>query len=111
MEGAVRQIGGQPEVDDDVAGEFAKAVESGSNTRFVYDIRQASLLNPYVMKRAGDLAKLPLPDDWKVATLVGSNFVKQFINTIRAFSLTSQAMFERSQIFTDEDGALTWLCD
>lgn len=93
----------------DVAGEFAVAFKEGKPTRFVYDMRQVSMTNSYVMKRASDLAKLPLPTDWKVATLVGSTFIKHFINSIRTISLTSQAMYERSQIFTAEAEALAWL--
>lgn len=95
----------------DVAGEFAAAFAASKRTRFMYDVRQVSLANPYIMKRASDLAKLPLPVDWKVVTLVNSAFVKTFVSTIRAVSLTSQAMYERSQIFSNEAEALAWLCD
>ncbi len=93
----------------DVAGEFARALNEGRATRFIYDARRVNLANPYILKRASDLANLPLPPDWRVATLVSSGFLKHFVHTIRVVSLTSQEMFERSQIFTDEDEAVRWL--
>jgi hypothetical protein len=93
----------------DVAGVFAHAVQHNTPARLLYDVRQIGMFSPHVMKRAGDLGKLPLPDDWRVATVVQSGFVKQLVETIKTFSLLSADQYERSRVFNDLDAALAWL--
>ncbi len=94
---------------DDVAKEFSKAAQEGSPTRFVYDLRNISIVSPYALKRSRDLADLELPSDWKVATLISGAFLAEVTNFVRSISLLSPAMYDRSRTFTQLEEALEWL--
>ncbi len=94
---------------EDVAAVFAKAREEGKAIRLLYDVREIDAISPMQMHRAQQLAELPLPDDWRVATLTGSSFATNMINLIRSISLLAPGMYERSRVFSDEGEALAWL--
>lgn len=93
----------------DVVTTFQQAIDQNKPAHLCYDIREISFFTPYVMKRAGDLGKVPLPPDWRVATVVKSAFARQIIDTIKTISLLSKDMYERSHVFDDYEEALTWL--
>lgn len=93
----------------DVTAVFAEAIRQGQPARLMYDVREVGFFTPHVMKRAGQLAQVPLPADWRVATLVKNAFVRQLVSTIKTISLLSQEMYERSHVFSDEAEALAWL--
>lgn len=94
---------------EDVKAVFARARESGTAARLLYDVREIDAISPRQMRMAQQLADLPLPADWRVATLTGSSFATNMINLIRSISLLSPGMYERSRVFSTEDEALTWL--
>jgi hypothetical protein len=93
----------------DVAGVFAHAIQHNQPARLLYDVRKVGMFSPHVIKRAGDLGKLDLPDDWRVATVVNSGFVKQLVETIKTISLLSADYYSRSRVFNDMEAALEWL--
>jgi len=93
----------------DVVSEFAKALEEGRRTRVMYDLRVVGMLTPYTLQRAQALERgVPVPDDWRVATLVPSEFVANLVNYVISISQMS-GMQSKSRVFSNEDEALAWL--
>jgi hypothetical protein len=66
------------------------------------------MVTSYGVQKAEDLAKLPLPDDWRVATLAGNAFIANMVGYVRLVSLPPE-MHNRSRVFSDEAEALDWL--
>jgi hypothetical protein len=95
---------------DDVAAVFAEAIKSQASVRLMYDVRGIRSPSPYALQRAQDLSKLPLPDDWRVATLTKNAFATNIINFIRKMSLSSDTA-NQSRIFSSEVEALVWLLE
>ena len=93
----------------DVAGLFARALETGENPRIMYDVRGLTFPSRHMLQRAEALNTLPAPDTWRVATLTGSQFATDIINLIRSISLLSADQYARSRVFSDEEMALAWL--
>lgn len=93
---------------EDVAAVFAQALEDQTRVRLMYDVRGLRSPSPYALQRAQDLSKLPLPDDWRVATLTQNAFATNIINFIRKVSLSSD-MVTQSRIFANEAQAVAWL--
>jgi len=101
----------RPNVDawyQDVAVEFARALEQGRPVRVMYDVRRLDLVTPYGVQRAEALEKLPVPDDWRVATLVGNAFIANMVSYVKSVSLLP-SMRDKSRLFSDEAEALAWL--
>ena len=92
----------------DVAAEFARALEQGRPVRVMYDVRHIDLVTPYGVQRAEALEKLPVPDDWRVATLVGNAFIANMVSYVKSVSLLP-SMHDKSRLFSDEAQALAWL--
>ncbi|MBN2004184.1 MAG: hypothetical protein JXA21_12580 [Anaerolineae bacterium] len=92
----------------DVSRVFSDAKAAQTSVHIIYDVRAISSPTPHALKRAHDLAKLPLPSAWYVATLCGP-LAANFVNFIRATSLLSTENFARSQVFRSEEEALAWL--
>jgi hypothetical protein len=92
----------------DVAAEFARALEQGRPVRVMYDLRRVDLVTPYGVQRAEALEKLPVPDDWRVATLVGNAFIANMVSYVKSVSLLP-TMRDKSRVFSDEAEALAWL--
>ncbi len=94
---------------EDVAAVFEEACEEDRPAYLVYDVRALTIPTAYAVRRAQDLARLPLPTFWKVATIVGNDFATSVINFIRTVSLLSSEQYERSRVFSAEGDALEWL--
>jgi hypothetical protein len=92
----------------DVAAVFAQARANNTPVRMLYDVRKIDLITPYSVQKAEDLNKLPVPNDWRVATLVKSSFLANMVNYVRLVSL-QPGVREQSRIFSDEAEALAWL--
>jgi len=92
----------------DVAGVFAQALAQGKPVRVMYDLRRIDLVTPYSVQRAEALEQLPIPDDWRVATLVGNAFIANMVSYVKSVS-SLPAMRDRSHVFSDEAEALAWL--
>ena len=93
---------------EDVAMVFAQALAQGTQARLMYDLRNIDMVTPYGLQRAEELDKLPLPEDWRVATLVSNVFVANVANYVISVSMLP-AMRNKSRVFADEAEALTWL--
>ena len=91
---------------EDVSGVFAASLAQNKPVRLLYDVRSLSVPTPYSLERAQALADLPLPDDWRVATVTGTGFATGLINLIRSASLLSHEMYERSRVFSNEQDAI-----
>ncbi len=94
---------------EDVSHAFAEAKAVQTPIRLMYDIRAVNSPTTHAMKRAHDLAKLPLPDEWRVATVCSNPFAVNFINFVRTSSLLTLDTFNRSRVFNNEEEALKWL--
>lgn len=94
---------------NDVTQVFAQAKAAGQAARLAYDVRALSIPSPYLLQRAQALARLPLPANWWVATIVRSQFAADVINFIRVASLSTADQTKRSLVFKDEYEALQWL--
>ncbi len=94
---------------EDVAAVFSTARERDASVRLLYDVRSLDVPTPYSLDRAQALSKLPLPADWRVATVTGTGFATGLINLIRSASLLSHEMYERSRVFSSEREAVVWL--
>ena len=92
----------------DVASVFAKSRAEQAASRILYDIRNIDAITPYGVQKAEDLSKLPLPNEWRVATLVKNAFIANMVNYVRLVSL-QPGMRDRSRLFSDEAEALAWL--
>jgi len=92
----------------DIASVFAKARADKAAARILYDIRNIEMVTPYSVQKAEDLIKLPLPDDWRVATLVKNAFIANMVNYVKLVSL-QPGIRDRSRVFSDEVEALAWL--
>lgn len=101
----------RPNVDawyQDVAAVFAQALEQNKPVRLMYDLHRIDLVTPYSVQRAEALEKLPVPDDWRVATLVGNAFIANMVSYVKSVSRLP-TMHDRSRVFSDETEALAWL--
>jgi len=49
-----------------------------------------------------------VPDDWRVATLVGNAFIANMVSYVKSVSRLP-TMHDRSRVFSDEAEALAWL--
>ena len=92
----------------DVASAFAQALAQGKPVRVMYDLRHLDMVTPYSVQRAEALEKLPVPDDWRVATLVGNAFIANMVSYVKSVSL-QPALRDKSRVFSEEAEALTWL--
>jgi hypothetical protein len=92
----------------DVAAVFADALKQGTRARLLYDLRKVNIVTPYSLQRAVELEKLPLPPDWRVATLVVNPFIASVVNYAISISVTP-TMREHSHVFANEAEALDWL--
>lgn len=93
----------------DISQTFADAKSVDAPIRVIYDVRGVSSPTTHALKRAHDLAKLPLPTEWHVATVCDNPFAANFINFVRASSLLSSETLNRSRVFRSEEAALEWL--
>jgi len=93
---------------EDVGRVFEAARALNQPVRLVYDVRSIGLATPYSIQRAEELERLNLPDDWRVATLVGNAFLANMVNYIISISMLPD-MRARSRAFADEAEALDWL--
>lgn len=93
----------------DVVAVFAQARAADTWAGLLYDARSLNMPTPYILQRAQELARIPLPKDWWVATLVRSQFAADIINFIRTASLSLADQTKRSLVFQDEYEALAWL--
>lgn len=92
----------------DVASVFAQARANKTPAHILYDIRNIDMVTPYGVQKAEDLIKLPLPNNWRVATLVRDAFIANMVNYVRRVSL-QPGVRDRSKVFSDEAEALAWL--
>lgn len=93
---------------EDVSRVFEAARALNKPVRLVYDVRNIGLATPYGIQRAEELERLNLPDDWRVATLVGNAFLANMVNYVISISMLPD-MRSRSRCFADEAEALAWL--
>jgi hypothetical protein len=93
----------------DVAAAFAQAIAEDRPARLLYDVQELAFPTPHLLQRAQDLADLPLPKDWRVATLTANEFARQIIHFIRSISLLAPEMYARSRVFSQKEEALDWL--
>jgi hypothetical protein len=91
-----------------VAAVFAQALEQGTRARLMYDLRKLDVITPYGLQRVEELERLPLPDDWRVATLVTNPFIASVANYVISVARLP-AVRNHSRVFTDEAAALAWL--
>ena len=94
---------------EDVSNVFESSLAQDNSVRLLYDVRALTVPTPYSLERAQALADLPLPEDWRVATVTGTGFATGLINLIRSASLLSHEMYERSRVFSAERDAIAWL--
>jgi hypothetical protein len=92
----------------DVAAVFAQALEQGTRARLMYDLRNLDIITPYSLQRVEELERVPLPDDWRVATLLTNPFLASVVNYLISVARLP-AMRHHSRVFTDEAQALAWL--
>jgi hypothetical protein len=92
----------------DVGKVFAESLEQGRPVRLMYDVRSVGLVTPYAIQRAGELERLAVTDDWRVATLVGTAFLANMVNYVISVSLMPDIR-AKSRVFSDEAEALVWL--
>ena len=95
---------------DDLAAEFARAKAEKRHSLLLYDLRKMTKATPYMLQRIQQLAFLPdLPEKWSVASVTGNAFLTGIVHFVKTISLLDSKVFERSQIFNQEEEALKWL--